>query len=52
MSTRRPAVALAALTALTAISRAGQFDGPQSRDFLGNAPTGKRRDAGAFEYVP
>ncbi len=28
-----------------------QFNGPQSRDFCGNKPTGKR-DAGAIEYRP
>ena len=28
---------------------AWQFDGPQLRDFAGNEPTGKRRDAGAIE---
>ncbi len=30
---------------------AWQFDGPQFRDFTGRAPTGKRRDAGAIEFV-
>ncbi len=28
-----------------------QFNGPFLRDFCGNAPTGKARDAGAIEYV-
>ncbi len=30
---------------------AWQFDGPHLRDFLGNAPAGKGRDAGALEYT-
>jgi hypothetical protein len=29
-----------------------EFDGPFLRDFRGKAPTGKKRDAGAFEYAP
>jgi hypothetical protein len=28
-----------------------EFDGPQLRDFAGNAVSGARRDAGAFEFV-
>ncbi len=28
-----------------------QFDGPFLRDFMGQEPTGDRRDAGAFEFV-
>ena len=31
---------------------AWQFDGPQYRDFCGNRPAGKGRDAGALEWVP
>jgi hypothetical protein len=30
---------------------AWQFDGPQFRDFAGNEPTGKCRDAGALELA-
>jgi hypothetical protein len=29
-----------------------EFGGPFLRDFRGNSPTGQRRDAGAYEYVP
>jgi hypothetical protein len=29
-----------------------EFDGPFLRDFRGNAPTGEKRDAGAFEHAP
>jgi len=28
-----------------------EFNGPQFRDFMGNAVTGERRDAGAFEFT-
>jgi hypothetical protein len=30
---------------------AWQFEGPQHRDFMGNAPTGAGRDAGAIEHT-
>jgi hypothetical protein len=29
-----------------------EFDGPFLTDFRGKAPTGARRDAGAYEYAP
>jgi hypothetical protein len=40
-----------ALTTIDELYR-WEFDGPFLRDFRGQAPTGARRDAGAFEYTP